>query len=31
MYITVEQSINLDKIVKNNEVALRSFVADTLT
>lgn len=30
MYISVEQSLELDKIVKTNEVALRSFVADVL-
>lgn len=30
MYISVEQSLELDKIVKSNEVALRSFVADVL-
>lgn len=30
MYISVEQSLELDKVVKSNEVALRSFVADVL-
>lgn len=30
MYISVEQSLELDKIIKTNEVALRSFVADIL-
>lgn len=30
MYISVEQSLELDKIVKSNEVALRSFVSDVL-
>lgn len=31
MYISVEQSLELDKIVKSNEVAFRSFVADILS
>lgn len=30
MYISVEQSLKLDAIVKSNEVALRSFVANIL-
>ncbi|HHA1521922.1 TPA: ATP-binding protein [Enterobacter cloacae] len=30
MYISVEQTFELDKIIKSNEVALRSFVADVL-
>lgn len=30
MYISVEQSLELDKIIKTNEVALRSFIADVL-
>lgn len=30
MYISVEESLQLDKVVKANEVAMRSFVADVL-
>ncbi|HIG6728896.1 hypothetical protein V9Y53_22970 [Klebsiella pneumoniae] len=30
MYISTEQGFELDKIIKSNEVALRSFVADVL-
>ena len=30
MYISVEQSLQLDKIIKGNEVALRSFISDIL-
>ncbi|KHT27767.1 ATP-binding protein [Pectobacterium carotovorum] len=30
LYISIEQSLELDKIIKSNEVALRSFVADEL-
>ena len=31
MYISVKQALELDKIVKSNEVALRSYIADVLS